>query len=193
MDINKAIRKQNRSFKIFMLTICFIFFMNPIILYLSQIRNIILIIILGIIEILIITVASVAINNQRLDYHIKNDYIIIKSGFIKREKAIVFLESVCGIHVYKSNDDIKIIIFTTRKIPLKSCKALGEVKFKKNKDLYNLVDRMVRKNKEKIYFYTVRTGGYKKYLLLEYLYKNCIHSIVSSSAIEEIKQCREEY
>ena len=88
MDINKAIRKQNRSFKIFMLTICFIFFMNPIILYLSQIRNIILIIILGIIEILIITVASVAINNQRLDYHIKNDYIIIKSGFIKREKAI---------------------------------------------------------------------------------------------------------
>ena len=52
---------------------------------------------------------------------------------------------------------------------------------------------MVRKNKEKIYFYTVRTGGYKKYLLLEYLYKNCIHSIVSSSAIEEIKQCREEY
>ena len=52
---------------------------------------------------------------------------------------------------------------------------------------------MVRKNKGKIYFYTVKTGGYKKYLLLDYLYKNCIYSIVSASAIEEIKRYREEY
>ena len=118
MNINKAIRKQKKSYKRFLLSMCFIFFLLPVILIISKKVYIFYIIYLSIIEVLILMSIFIRVSNESLSF--KNDGYRLKLLVgIKIKKVNIITEKVLLVHaenVVSANGeviDFKIIIITS--------------------------------------------------------------------------------
>jgi hypothetical protein len=191
MNINKAIRKQRKTYKRFMLSMCFIFVLLPVILIMSKIINIFFVIYLICIEIMITLVLLLRFNEEFMEFKLDGYKISIWCGIAKM-KFIIICNKVAVVHTINRGANLQIIIITKSKFRNKRISPI-DIKFLKK---YPYVAQMYNKIKildpEQEYFYiTISNGGFRKYNLLDDIYKSCVGALFSDDAIEKIKEYRE--
>ena len=191
MNINKAIRKQRKTYKRFMLSMCFIFVLLPIILMESKIINIFFVIYLILIELMITFGVILRINEEYIDFKSDGYKISIWRG-ITKVKFIITCKKVDLVHTSGNGSDFKIIVVTRSKFRNKKIYPVNVEFFTKYPYMAGLYTKIKIKNLEETYFYfTISHGGFRKYILLNELYKSCQQAVFSDDAIEKIKEYRD--
>ncbi|AND83406.1 hypothetical protein GTH52_11310 [Clostridium tyrobutyricum] len=197
MNIDKAVRKQKKSYRIFMLSMSFIFFALPTFLYFSKRYTIFYMIYLMIIEILIFLAVIIRTSNELLSFEYNKYKLVIMLG-LKRNKINIICDKIILVDVesYTSQsnalEDFKIIILATSKF--RSSKMLPvRLEFLKR---YSYIayeyDKFKMIHPEwNIYYTVIKRGGIKKYLLLNYIYKSCVYAHFTEQAIDKIKYYRD--
>ena len=190
MNIDKAIKKQKAKYKRFVVATCLLFLFLPIILCISGQTNIFFIIYLSALEMLILFLLAFKRNYEVLDYKIDRNKISITIGF--PEKIIKLpCEKVELIHAEGSGKDMKIILLGKSRLRNRHVKPVDINFLRENPYAGFYYGRFKRKNPEIQYFYTIiKTGGYKKYPLLNELYKCCTNLFFTEEAIAKIKEYR---
>lgn len=197
MNIDKAIRKQKKSYKRFLLSMCFIFFVLPTVLILSKKVYTFYIIYLVVIESLILVSIFVRVSNESLKF--KNDgYRLMLSVGISGKKINIDTEKVSLVHIENVLSDkgevvdFKIIFITISKFRSDRMIAVNEEFLKKHSYVAYHYNRIKTIEPEHQYYYTIiRRGGLNKYPLLDNIYKTCVHAYFTREAIEKIKFYRE--
>lgn len=191
MNINKAIRKQKKTYKRFMLSMCFIFILLPIVLMASNIMNMFFIIYLICIEGMITFVILLRVNEEYIDFK-QNGYKIIIWCGIAKVKFIIICKKVDLVHTEGKGRNLKIIIITKSGFRNKRIQPIDISFFMKYPYVAKMYTEIKLQNPEKTYFYLViNNGGVRKYSLLNELYKICDRAIFSDDAIENIKEYRD--
>ncbi|MGV8980029.1 hypothetical protein [Clostridium sp.] len=191
MNINKAIRKQKKTYKGFMLSMCFIFVLLPIMLMASKIMNIFLVMYLVCNELLIAFVVLLRFNEEYIDFKCEGYKISIWCG-IAKAKFIIICKRVAFVHTQDNGRNFKIIIITKSKFRNKKIQPIDLNFCRKYPYVSQMYNKIKIESPEDHYFYFIIThGGFKKYVLLDDLYKLCVGAIFSDDAIEKIKEYRE--
>lgn len=187
MNINKAIRKQKKSYKRFLLFNCFIFLLLPLILYFSKQITIFYISYLGIIEILILLAILVSINNYNLQF--KYDGVTLKIRYGIAGKLNIICDKVVFVHVEKNNN---IILLTTSNFKNKKLNPVS-LKFLQSHSYVSYhYNRIKTQQLEEDYYYLIiKSGGLFRYSLLDTIYKSCVYGLFSDEAVKKIKKYRE--
>jgi hypothetical protein len=189
MNINKALRKQKKSNERFMLSMGFIFFLLPAIVYVSKSFSTFLLIYLVVIEILVIIVILVKLDKE-----------ILKFGYVSRlkvqngilgERYSIDCHKVEVVHTINEEKELEIVIILESKLRNKRIRRIDS-KFLKNNSWANKYYNNLKNNKSsKDYYYIVlNKGGYVKYKLLDVLYKYCTNAHFTDEAIKNIKEYR---
>lgn len=190
MNINKAIRKQNKSYIRFMLTMSFIFILLPEALFLSnKWKHMVFLIFLFIIEILII-ILMLTVSNSRLSYTVLEKNLKVKSGIYPKTININF-ERVLAVHTKNINENLEIILITSSNLRSKYVKRIDDNFLRLYPDLYDECNRLIKSDgQNEFYYFTISSGGYNKYKLLDELYKTCLRAYFTDETIERIKEYR---
>ncbi|WP_055669382.1 hypothetical protein [Desnuesiella massiliensis] len=190
MDINKAIRKQKKSYKIFMLSMSFIFLILPLALFITGYTNLFFLSYLIFIEIMILISIVARINWEKLQFQCQNNKLKIKVGSFGKQ-YILFCDKIVLVHTEKKNEDMEIIIVTSLKFRNKKIKPVGLDFHKSYPYAAQLYTKIKKSNPEGEYYYiTIKKGGYFKYSLLDLIYKNSAKAIFTEEAIQNIKIAR---
>lgn len=188
MIFEKAFKRQRRYNKVFIIMMVFLAIFFPSITYLAYISNLSMLIFLSIIEVLIFIVIIMKFNSCNLKFYYKNNILKLKSGIFSGYTYIQ-CDKVLLVHTDRNNDEIEIIIITSRKN--KKTKVITR-KFKnKYRDIEDEYMRLKRIDQNTIYYFQViKYGELKKYMLLDNIYKSCVNAIYTEAAIENIKIAR---
>lgn len=188
MIFEKAFKRQRRYNKVFIIMMVFLAIFLPSITYLAYISNLSMLIFLSIIEVLIFIVIIMKFNSCNLKFYYKNNILKLKSGIFSGYTYIQ-CDKVLLVHTDRNNDEIEIIIITSRKN--KKTKVITR-KFKnKYRDIEDEYMRLKRIDQNTIYYFQIiKYGELKKYMLLDNIYKSCVNAIYTEAAIENIKIAR---
>lgn len=188
MIFEKAFKRQRRYNKVFIIMMVFLAIFLPSITYLAYISNLTMLIFLSIIEVLIFIVIIMKFNSCNLKFYYKNNILKLKSGIFSGYTYIQ-CDKVLLVHTDRNNDEIEIIIITSRKN--KKTKVITR-KFKnKYRDIEDEYMRLKRIDQNTIYYFQIiKYGELKKYMLLDNIYKSCVNAIYTEAAIENIKIAR---
>ena len=190
MDLNKAIRKQKKSYTRFMLSMCFIFLLLPLILFISKTITVFFLIYLSIIEILILVAVIIRANYEVLKFDYDDYKLKIKSGLFGSQIKIV-CDKVALVHTEGQLKETEIIIITTSNFRNKKIKAIDSDFLEKYLFIAYHYYRIKRQFPEKNYYYTIITkGGYHKYELLNKIFVSCVYGFFTDEAIDTIKKYR---
>lgn len=190
MNINKAIKKQRASYKRSIIVMTFILVLLPTVWYLSQQINIFFFIYLFITEAFIISAMIYKTRIEVLYYNVDKYRIKLTVGFPKKDINLL-CKKVEIIHAEGSEKDMKLILITKSAIRSRYIKKIDVDFLRRYPYAGYHYGRFKKNNPENDYFYTVvLTGGYKKYKLLDELYKSCTAAFFTEEAIEKIKEYR---
>ncbi|MCM8709733.1 hypothetical protein M2651_01690 [Clostridium sp. SYSU_GA19001] len=190
MNIDKAIRKQDKSHKRFLLFLSFIFFVLPLALVISGRFDIFFLVYLFLIESLVLIAVLVTINSNYLSYNMEKYKLKIKLRRFGDEISIA-CDKVIFVHVEGEGSDINIILITSSKFRSKNIRVIDESLMKKYPYLAHQYYRIKKHYPENNYFYiTINKGGFHKYRLLDLIYRNCLLAQYSEEAINKIKEYR---
>lgn len=190
MDINKAIRKQEKSHKRFLLFLGFIFLFLPGILLLSGNFNLFLLVYLAIIEILVLTAVLVSMNNNFLNYTVDGYKLRLKFGKFGEDINIV-CDKVSFVHTEGNGSEMNIVMLMTSKFRNKKISEVDEEFLKRHSYVALNYYRIKKLNPELNYYYIIiRKGNYHKYRLLDMIYKNCVKAQYTEETVERIKEYR---
>jgi len=142
MNINKAIRKQKKTYKRFMLSMCFIFVILPIILRASRLINMFFIVYLVCIEMMIFFVLLFRVNEEYIEFKVEGYKISIWCG-ITKVKFIIICKKVALVHAQGQGKELGIIIITKSRFRNKKIYPI-DINFSMK---YPYVDQMYRKIK----------------------------------------------
>lgn len=188
MDISKALRKQKKSIKRFWLSMGFIFFILPTTVLLNRTFSFFIILYLFIIEILIIVALIVRTHKDTLKFKYDNK-LRIQNGLF-RGKYYIDCEKVVFVHCI-GEEDFKILIILRSRLRNKNIKVLDSKFFEKYAISKGLRMSATLNNLEKKYYYIIiNRGGYKKYELINTIYRYCVKARFTGEAIEKIKEYR---
>ncbi|WP_050608329.1 hypothetical protein [Clostridium niameyense] len=198
MDLNKAIRKQNKSFKRFLLSMCFIFLLLPLILYLyGEFNNIFYLSYLMLIEGLIIISILIRINREKLEFYYNNNRLRVILGLTNRRLNIA-CDKIKFVHVENfedvyGNEDFKIILLSNSKFRSERMIPINKKFLQKYPYIYQFYAKLKKIDPERDYYYTViKRGGLKKYYLLDAIYRTCVYANFTDETVEKIKELRKE-
>lgn len=190
MDINKVLKKQKKSYIRFMLSMGFIFLLLPITLWFTKQFNSFFLIYLIIIEILIIVIMIMRYNEEYLKFELINDKIII-SMIGGRSKYKFTYSKVAIVHTLpQTNDDFDILIVTKSNFRNKKMRVLTKKALEKYLDIEKHYRKISTPTDGAYYYFVVRRGKAKKYILLDLLYKYAVSAIFTESAVNNIKEYR---
>ncbi|WP_026882093.1 hypothetical protein [Clostridium akagii] len=190
MNVDKAIKKQTSRYKRFVLAICLLFIVLPVILYISRQTNLFFIIYLFVIEMLILLFLVFMKNNQVLDYKVDAYKISITIGFPIKTINLP-CEKVELVHAEGSGKDIKLVLIGKSKLRNKYVRPIDIEFLKENPYAGYYYGKLKKRNPETQYFYTIISrGGYKKYPLLNEIYRSCTALSFTEEAISRIKEYR---
>lgn len=192
MKINKAIKKEKNSNRLFFIIMTIIFTILPLIVYLSQIKQLFLLIYLAFVEILIIFAIITNINQNKLEFTLINNKLKFKSGLFDKESTIL-CDRVIIVHTDKSKEDMEIILITNNKFRNYYLKPITREFIKKYPEASEVYLKVKKMNPEEVYYFQIiKRGSLKKYILLDEIFKNCVKANYTASAIENIKIAREQ-
>lgn len=190
MNINKALKKERRSKKRLFIVMILLFIILPLITYLEGLRSLFILSYLGIIEILIVLVLLIKSNYYSLKFVCNNNRLRIKSGLFIKESWIL-CDKVSIVHTNKEKDELEIIIVTSVNFKNKGLKPITQGFIKRYPEAGEEYLRLKKIRPENtFYFQVIRRGAFKKYELLDIIYKNCVRATYTASAIESIKIAR---
>lgn len=190
MSIDKAIKKQRASYRRSMIAMSFILVFLPLVWYLSEQINIFFFVYLSLIEIFILTAMIFKTKIQVLTYEIDRYKIKISIGFPKKDIKLL-CEKVDIIHAEGSEKDMRVVLITKVTTRSRFIRKVDANFLKRYPYAGYHYGRFKKSNPESNYFYTViSTGGYKKYKLLNELYKSCTSAFFTEEAILQIKEYR---
>ena len=145
---------------------------------------------LAIIEILIFLAIISKMNYYELKFSFYNNKLKFRSGLFSKE-SVILCDKVAVVHTNKSKEDIEIIIITRNKFKNKKLKPLTKVILDKYPEIEKEIEKLKKiDNNHVYYFQVIKRGALRKYLLLDNIYRNCVNSIYTYSAIENIKIAR---
>lgn len=187
ININKAIKKQNSSYKRFIAAMFFVFIMLPFLLFISKQFNIFFLAYLAIIEILILLAIAVKKSGNTLEYEVDTYRLKVYQGFPSKELNML-CEKIDIVHAEGEGSNIQLILITKSKMRNRSLKRVDAKFLKEYPYAGSHYGRLKKDNLETDYYYTViKTGGYKKFSLLNELYKASTNGFFTEEAIEQIK------
>lgn len=190
MKIDKALKKQKKYKKIFFIFMFILAVMLPIITYLAYIDSLYIWLFLIIIEGLIILSIINKINYYKLQFIYSNNKLKFKSGLFASE-SLILCDKVAIVHTIKRNEEIDIIIITTKKFRNKKLKPLSKIIIEKHQEIAKEIEKLRKINPDNVYYFQViKRGALTKYLILDVIYKNCVNASYTYSAIENIKIAR---
>lgn len=189
MNINKAIRKQKKSFKRFWLSMGFIFLLLPILVIVTQKYSFFIIAYLVVIEFLIVISILVHIHMETLKFQYTNK-LKIQNG-IWGGKYTIVCNNVMFVHTINDKRDMKIVLVLKSKMRNKNIKVIDSKFLQKYtlKNGYNISYKMENLQK-KYYYIIINKGGYYKYEFLNFIYRYCVKAYFTDKAIERIKEYR---
>ncbi|MCR3758370.1 hypothetical protein [Clostridium felsineum] len=191
MNLDKAIKKQNSYDNLFILFMCFIFCAMPVVLVHSHVANIFYIIYLVVIELLVVLAILVRIKNNHLSFECDGFKIRINDGLFKKNNNIV-CEKVSLVHAEKDGKDMRIILITKFRFRNKYLRIVGKNFMKRYPDVSRYYMKIKKIHPEDDYYYVIiRNGGYKKYTLLNTLFKVCLGAKFTDESIEQLKKIKE--
>lgn len=190
MTLDKIVKKEKKSLNQFFSLMAFLFLLLPLILFLSGVKNVFIFCFLLLIEFLIVVCVLNRANFYTLKFYSSLNRIRIKSGLFSKECLLMY-DKVLVLHTEKTEEDIEIIVVTTVNVKNKKLKPITESFIKKYPEAAHEYLRLKKMYPENLYYYQViKKGGFKKYLLLDMLFKNCVRAVITTSAIENIKISR---
>jgi hypothetical protein len=190
MNINKAIKKQKFRYNIFKLAMLFIFIFLPLSLLLLKSIHIIIIIYLCIIEMLILISLAYVKNGDYLEFKIDNVAVKIKWGFPIRDVTL-FSEKIVLVHADGKDKNIDVILISKVKLRNKIMKNIDDVFLENYPLVAEQFNRIRKVNPQNDYFYfIIKSGGYKKFVFLDELYKCSTSAFYTKETISEIKLYR---
>ncbi|KYH29394.1 MULTISPECIES: hypothetical protein [Clostridium] len=188
MNINKAIRKQKKSIKRFMLSMGFIFILLPTVAYVSKISSWFLIIYLILIEIFIIVAILIRLNRETLKFEY-GSRLKIQNGILG-EGYSIDCNKVKAVHSINRGKALEIIVILKSRFRNKNIKKVDS-NFLKDNNWANIYFNDTKENSKTEYYYIIiDKGGYIKYKFLDLLYRNCIKADFTEEAIKRIKEYR---
>ncbi|WP_138203949.1 hypothetical protein [Haloimpatiens lingqiaonensis] len=190
MNIDKGIRKQNKSIKRFLFSGCFIFFVSLILLIsLPKLYTALKISLIFIQMITLIMVIS-KVENNYLRYIVNYDKILVKTGIIDLT-TVMRKNKVFMIHTRDEGKDLNIIVIISSKVKKRNFKEVDKRFLEENQDIYNNIGSIKGKKASEKYYYTIIVGGgFYKYKLLNDIYINCENAFFSDEAIKNVKLYR---
>lgn len=196
MDINKAIRKQKKSYKRFVFSMGFIFFILPTILFISKEWSLFYIAYLCVIEVLILISIFAKRNSNYLRYNCNSLRLKLKLGVL-RESITIFCNKIFFIDVeevdneYYDFKDFNIIILMASQSRSKNVLLLSDKFLNKHPNILKCYNKLIKVQPDKKYYYLIiRKGGLVKYVLLDTMYRNCVNAEFTEESIEKIKEYR---
>ena len=190
MNINKALKKESKNKKWFYIIMLSLFIVLPSTTYLSGIKSLFVWSYLAFIEILIILILIIKTNNYKLDFVCNNNRLRMKSGLFAKE-SIILCDKVAVVHTEKQDEELEIIIITAVNFKNRGLKPITQGFIKRYPEAAQEYLRIKKLTPEHIfYFQIVRQGEFRKYELLDAIYKNCVRATYTSEAIENIKIAR---
>ena len=187
MDIDKVLRKQKKSYKRFMLSMGFIFLLLPIVMYISERFNIFFIIYLMLIEALILFSMLIRYNEEHLNYYLEgNKLTIVTSG--AKIRYNILTDKVTIVHAIAEEKYFNIMIVTKSKFRNKRLQHVDFKVLEKYSELDRVYNRIKMPDEGPYFYFIIKKGGIKKYLLLNLLYKYCVGATFTEAAVEKIKE-----
>lgn len=189
MDINKAIRKQKKSFKRFWLSMSFIFWLLPILVIITQKYSFFIIAYLVVIEFLIVISILVHIHVETLNFQYNNK-LKIQNG-LWGGKYTIICDKVMFVHTINHKKDMKIVMILKSRTRNRNIKTIDSKFLQKYtlKNGYN-ISHKIENLQKKYYYLIINKGGYYKYELLNLIYRYCVKAYFTDEAIEKIKEYR---
>ncbi|MGL4774454.1 MAG: hypothetical protein ACRC2K_12880 [Clostridium sp.] len=190
MDIYKALKWEKKMLKRFFVAMIIIAIFLPIAMMLAGVNDFFYVSYLLIIELLIILAILLKSNYHFIKYSCINNKLKVKSGLFGRDNLFL-CDKVAIVHTHKMEDEMDIILVTTINFRNKKMKLVGKNILKRYPSLAEEYIAQKELEPEKIfYYYIIRKGGLKKYLLLDQIYKNCVKAVYTEEAIQNIKIAR---
>lgn len=189
MDIHKLIKKDRKSYKLFLFIMILISVICPFGLLASGVMSKFLIIYLCVIECLIIFAVLRKINSYKLEYKLYNNRIKYKVGLFSKGNSII-CDKIKLVHTVGSGNNIEIILITDVKLKSTYVKPITKSFYKKYPELLEKVRIIFNNEKSTLYYISINQGSFKKYLLLDTIYKNSVKAKYTDNAIENIKIAR---
>ena len=190
MYIDKALKKQSAAYKRFNVFMVFILILLPLVVFGLGVNGGIIDIALIAIEIIIIACIFIMKDRTVLNYTCNNSILKLKQGVLSPYRKIS-CDKIKLIHTENKSGDIDLVIVTTTRIGNRQLRLVGR-SFLNRYPMAAKEYRKVKKlNENKNYFYLViKNGGYKKYHLLDDIYKSSVTATFTSDTIENIKISR---
>lgn len=190
MNIDKAIKKQEKAYRRFNIFMVCLFILFPVLVFGFKLKNIYVYSYLIVLEIAIILCLIISKEKMTLKYTCKNNFLKIKiSIFIKSIK--ILCDKIVLVHTEKKGDDIEIIVVTTTKVGKRAFKLIGKSVLKSYPVLATEYEKIQRMNKDTNFYYMViKNGGFNKFALLDDMYKSCVKAKFTGDTIENIKIAR---
>lgn len=197
MNIDKAIRKQKRYYKIFMLSIGLIFFMLPGYLLLTSKFYTFYITYLIVLEALIFLAAIIRVDNASLNF--KHDGYKLKVNVgIKGGSINIICDKIVLVHVenyeQKNADEgeFRIIILSTSKFRSDRMILVHKGFLKRHAYVAREYNKLkILRPEENFYYTIIRRGELNKYPFLDTVYKSCVYAYFTETSIEKIKYYRQ--
>jgi len=193
MNINKAIRKQRKSYIRFLLSMCFVFFALPLTMIYYGKTDTFYIGYAAAIETLVAVAVYLRAGQERLDFCYTMGRIRLKRGIPGKAESIncdkimyVDIEPAAG--KVKYFQEFGIILFSKAKFRNKKLKAVDH----EVKNRYKMAAGLLEKNSAgspgyELHYLTINSGGLRKYQLLDTVFTSCVMAEFSENAIEKIK------
>ena len=190
MKIEKALKKQKKYNKLFIVFMFFLAIFLPIITYLAYVNTFTIVVFLILIEILIFIAIIRKANSCTLKFVCANNKLKFSTGLFS-SYAYIQCDRVAIVHTNKSREEMEIIIVTRGKVKNQKMKPINKEFVKKYEEAAVEYKRLKRINKDIVcYFKVIRNGELKKYILLDNIYRNCVNATYTTSAIDNIKIAR---
>lgn len=191
MFIDKALKKQKASYKRFNIFMIFIFILLPLVVFgLGMNKVIVINLFLAVLEIAIIICLIVMLDRVALSYTCENNLLRLKLGIFKGFKRIS-CDKIKLIHTENKNGDMDIVLVTTTRIGNRQLRLVGRSFLNKYPMAAKEYRKLKKLNPDKNYFYLViKNGGYKKYIMLDDIYRNSVTAVFTEDTIENIKISR---
>lgn len=190
MKIEKALKKQRMYNKLFIVFMFFLAIFLPIITYLAYVNTFTIVAFLILIELLIFIAIIRKANSCTLKFVCANNKLKFSTGLFS-SYAYIQCDRVAIVHTNKEREEMEIIIVTRGKIKNQKMKPINKEFVKKYEEAAVEYKRLKTINKDMVYYFKIiKNGELKKYILLDNIYRNCVNSIYTYSAIENIKIAR---
>ena len=130
MKIEKALKKQKRYNKLFIIFMFFLAIFLPIITYLAYIRTFTMLAFLLLIEILIFISIIRKVNDYTLNFICANNKLKFRDGLFS-SYTYIQCDRIAIVHTNKNNEDMEIIVVTRGKVKNQKMKLINKEFMKK--------------------------------------------------------------